>query len=53
VHRRAYAAARFGGEAIVSRKAVKSELQHHLGRARGPSAIALDVGKAFDEAADN
>ena len=44
-------AARLGAIAIMAREPIETELQHHLGRTRRPTAFALDVLKAFEEAA--
>jgi hypothetical protein len=45
------AAARFGAEPIVARQPIEPELQHHLGGARWPATLALDIGQPFEEAA--
>ena len=51
-HRRARRAARLGAVAVVAREPVEPELQHDLGRARRPAALALDIFEPFEEAAD-
>src|SRR6476660_2113542 len=38
--------------AVVAGEAGESELQHHFARARGPGALALDILKTFEEAAN-
>ena len=48
----ARAARRLAAIAVMARQPLKPELQHHLGRARGPNALALDVGQALEETAD-
>ena len=39
-------------QTVVPRQPIEAELQHHLGRARRPAALALDVVQALEEAAD-
>ena len=45
-HRCLALAARFAAQPVVPRQAVEAELQHHLGRARRPAPLALDLFQA-------
>ena len=45
-------AARFGAVAVVPRQPVEPELQHDLGGAARPAALALDIVEPLEEAAD-
>ena len=41
----------FARQSVVTREPIEAELQHDLGGARRPAALALDILKPFQEAA--
>src|SRR6185312_4065986 len=50
--RRPRAASRLAAIAVVAGQTLEPELQYHLGGARRPDALALDVSEALEETAD-